>query len=348
MASMAPPSPPMVPPTLYGAGGVPGTTVEDNSSDGSRSSSSSSIIVLVVSMTVLVSLSVCLLLCHLNRRCLRRGLTRSSTSTVTASSAVASNRVGPEESSTTASLLDSLPLITFSSIVRRSKDDSTAYGADCAVCLSKFESEDQLRLLPCFHAFHAQCIDTWLTKSNQSQTCPLCRSPIYASESDLMKALVLSSNEAAPIRSGGSDSVRLELGSVSRRQPSSDGSADHRRIYSVGSFDYIVDEESEVTMNQTHRRNVSNKEEAGRAEAALEEASLAMEVANERSWLKEYVDRLSFTLSSRSLSVRSSGGFFTGSSRRSDISEDSTVEYDVEANRVGEEISEMFRWFSGV
>ncbi|EOX96567.1 hypothetical protein QUC31_005628 [Theobroma cacao] len=350
MASMASP-PPLV---LSVIGGTVTAAENNNTAERSHSSSSSSsssssienvkpsiiIIILILSITVLVSVSLCLLLRHLNRRCLRH-LSRSTTSTITSAAATASHRVSPEESQT-ASLLDSLPVFTFSSIIRRSNNDSTVSG-DCAVCLSKFESHDQLRLLPlCCHAFHAHCIDTWLASN---QTCPLCRSPLFASESDLMKVLLQSSNSAAAIGSGGSDSFRLEIGSISRRQPGSE-SGEQRRSYSIGSFDYVVEEESEVTRNQTHRRTVSDKEDVA-APVAASEASLAAEVATGRSWLKEYVDRLSFSLSSRAMSFRSSGRFFTGSSRRSDIS-GVAVDYDVEANRIGEEISEMFRWFSGV
>ncbi|RDX77618.1 RING-H2 finger protein ATL51, partial [Mucuna pruriens] len=47
---------------------------------------------------------------------------------------------------------------------------------DCSVCLSEFEENESLRLLPkCNHAFHLPCIDAWL-KSHA--TCPLCRSTI--------------------------------------------------------------------------------------------------------------------------------------------------------------------------
>jgi len=49
-------------------------------------------------------------------------------------------------------------------------------GHDCSVCLSEFEENESLRLLPkCNHAFHLPCIDPWL-KSHA--TCPLCRSTI--------------------------------------------------------------------------------------------------------------------------------------------------------------------------
>lgn len=45
-------------------------------------------------------------------------------------------------------------------------------GASCAVCLADYESGAQLRLLPCGHRFHCQCVDRWLVQ--QSKTCPLC------------------------------------------------------------------------------------------------------------------------------------------------------------------------------
>ncbi|XP_015895129.3 RING-H2 finger protein ATL52 [Ziziphus jujuba] len=54
--------------------------------------------------------------------------------------------------------------------------DKFVEGTDCSVCLSEFEENESLRLLPkCNHAFHVPCIDAWL-KSNSS--CPLCRSNI--------------------------------------------------------------------------------------------------------------------------------------------------------------------------
>ena len=49
-------------------------------------------------------------------------------------------------------------------------------GTDCSVCLSEFQEDESVRLLPkCGHAFHIQCIDTWLRSHSN---CPLCRANV--------------------------------------------------------------------------------------------------------------------------------------------------------------------------
>ncbi|XP_066388750.1 RING-H2 finger protein ATL1-like [Miscanthus floridulus] len=48
--------------------------------------------------------------------------------------------------------------------------------SECAVCLSEFVERERVRLLPnCSHAFHIDCIDTWL---QDSARCPFCRSDV--------------------------------------------------------------------------------------------------------------------------------------------------------------------------
>ncbi|KAJ8765736.1 hypothetical protein K2173_014858 [Erythroxylum novogranatense] len=47
---------------------------------------------------------------------------------------------------------------------------------ECAVCLSEFQDDETIRLLPkCDHVFHGKCIDTWLA---YHVTCPVCRADL--------------------------------------------------------------------------------------------------------------------------------------------------------------------------
>ena len=43
---------------------------------------------------------------------------------------------------------------------------------ECAVCLEYYEVGETVRTLPCFHTFHAPCIDRWLA---QKALCPICK-----------------------------------------------------------------------------------------------------------------------------------------------------------------------------
>ncbi|KAK0590276.1 hypothetical protein LWI29_024819 [Acer saccharum] len=77
---------------------------------------------------------------------------------------------------TTATGLDEA-LIKSITMCKYKKGDGLIEGSDCSVCLSEFEEDESLRLLPkCSHAFHVQCIDTWLRSHSN---CPLCRANIF-------------------------------------------------------------------------------------------------------------------------------------------------------------------------
>ncbi|KAK1304248.1 RING-H2 finger protein ATL52 [Acorus calamus] len=79
---------------------------------------------------------------------------------------------------------------------------------DCSVCLSEFNEDEQLRLLPkCAHAFHVACIDTWFKSHNN---CPLCRAniaplplepePRVSSETAVVVSVAASVGEAEEVR----------------------------------------------------------------------------------------------------------------------------------------------------
>ncbi|KAM7487334.1 hypothetical protein LguiB_024818 [Lonicera macranthoides] len=143
---------------------------------------------------------------------------------------------------------------------------------DCAVCLSEFSEQDNLRLLPlCGHAFHIDCIDIWLLSNS---TCPLCRgtlfTPGFSMENPVFEfddsreedgfsgsislsvscgqkpaedGNIVGQNRIFPVRLGKFRSTSddpddgEERGEVGE---TSNSNLDARRCYSMGSFQYVV------------------------------------------------------------------------------------------------------------
>ncbi|CAM6039164.1 unnamed protein product [Sphagnum compactum] len=121
------------------------------------------------------------------RRCAMAGAQDSSAGAENgrpAHSAVSLRTKGLEKS-----VVESLPVVHFKDLnfddmdhVKKTKDGGDGENEEvephreCAVCLSEFEAEDSLRLLPkCKHIFHLECIDVWFQSHS---TCPLCRATI--------------------------------------------------------------------------------------------------------------------------------------------------------------------------
>ncbi|KAJ1298769.1 hypothetical protein BS78_01G479300 [Paspalum vaginatum] len=85
--------------------------------------------------------------------------------------------------------------------------------SECAVCLSEFEERERLRLLPnCSHAFHIDCIDTWLQGSAR---CPFCRSDVTLPSAARRAPSAAAADAAAPVgrpgRRDDSGSIVIEV-----------------------------------------------------------------------------------------------------------------------------------------
>ncbi|CAK7325667.1 unnamed protein product [Dovyalis caffra] len=69
-------------------------------------------------------------------------------------------------------------------------DDGT-----CAICLSEFEEDEELRTLPvCSHSYHVECIDMWL---HSHTNCPMCRTDTTPSPRVYLRGRDLDSERAS-------------------------------------------------------------------------------------------------------------------------------------------------------
>ncbi|KAK6912743.1 Zinc finger, RING-type [Dillenia turbinata] len=132
-------------------------------------------------------------------------------------------------------MIASLPFFRFSSL------KGIKEGLECAVCLSKFEDNEILRLLPkCRHAFHMLCIDQWLESHS---TCPLCRYRFDAA--DLTSFAYSNSMRFARNTSDLSENPNLEL--VVRREQDNEGTSE---LGNRSSFEKNDAEEKKIMLIQ--------------------------------------------------------------------------------------------------
>jgi len=165
--------------------------------------------------------------------------------------------------------IDALPVFQYKEIVGLKEP------FDCAVCLCEFSEQDKLRLLPlCSHAFHIDCIDTWLLSNS---TCPLCRGALYTPGLGMGNPVfdfdylrdpedgfglpcsggggaigqkpseieIISEKRVFPVRLGkfrGTSNEGHGRGGEKERDvgETSSSSLDARRCYSMGSYQYVV------------------------------------------------------------------------------------------------------------
>ncbi|KAL3668744.1 hypothetical protein V7S43_006039 [Phytophthora oleae] len=67
-----------------------------------------------------------------------------------------------------AALINQLPTYTFT--VSKEHDDNGT--PDCLICRCGFEVGEEIKSLPCFHSYHSDCVDSWLSLN---KVCPVCQ-----------------------------------------------------------------------------------------------------------------------------------------------------------------------------
>ncbi|KAL6287995.1 hypothetical protein ACE6H2_012385 [Prunus campanulata] len=159
--------------------------------------------------------------------------------------------------------IDALPVFQYRDIVGLKEP------FDCSVCLCEFSEKDKLRLLPtCSHAFHINCIDTWLLSNS---TCPLCRGTLFNPDYSVQNPIfdfdeyreeegypgngenrfatrqktmdieeIVVENGILPVRLGKFRKVDVEVGGETGVGETSSSNLDARRCFSMGSYQYVL------------------------------------------------------------------------------------------------------------
>ena len=72
------------------------------------------------------------------------------------------------------------PAISYGAVLRGSRDYDLPGDGECVVCQSDLVPSDRVRMLPCRHVFHCECLDPWLERAT---CCPTCRAAVCPPES---------------------------------------------------------------------------------------------------------------------------------------------------------------------
>jgi len=49
--------------------------------------------------------------------------------------------------------------------------------SSCPICLDNFEKQTKIKILPCEHGFHSNCIEPWIA-DHHNDSCPICRQTV--------------------------------------------------------------------------------------------------------------------------------------------------------------------------
>lgn len=63
------------------------------------------------------------------------------------------------------------------------------YNETCGICLENFRPKEEVRVLPCKHAFHKQCVDKWITE--RLSCCPFCKRQVKVPDSNTSTSMQL-------------------------------------------------------------------------------------------------------------------------------------------------------------
>ncbi|KAL8826612.1 MAG: hypothetical protein Q9191_003693 [Dirinaria sp. TL-2023a] len=130
------------------------------------------------------------------------------------------------------------PVTTETAAGADSMGNNADNGLACSVCVDDFVKGQDIRVLPCNHKFHPECIDPWLL--NVSGTCPLCRVDLRptashtSQHSDHTSGPMSAEEDPEIVTSGNHEAVR-----ALSDQPTETGTRSERRRSRTGLSAYL-------------------------------------------------------------------------------------------------------------
>ncbi|XP_061396974.1 E3 ubiquitin-protein ligase Godzilla [Musca vetustissima] len=143
-------------------------------------------------------------------------------------------------------MLKKLPIIKFT------KNSNIAYDT-CVICIETFAEGDKLRVLPCKHPYHSDCIDVWLTENKRE--CPICKRKVFTkgearsqrNRQSSLDSIVDTDDDTAPLLQQSSQSSLTTT-------MSSNNSTRHG-TFQRGAADVTSDDENMLSSTPTRRIN---------------------------------------------------------------------------------------------
>jgi len=129
---------------------------------------------------------------------------------------------------------------TFEKLETRAYDEALfgdeqgkSYPSVCAICLGTWDKDDMIKVTPCGHAFHEECLGGWF---RNARTCPICRSNCTSTPASSSHSSDWQTNSPRP-RAVGAPTNRAAAAA------SPPGSATTSNENTPGSLGVVADEE---------------------------------------------------------------------------------------------------------
>lgn len=174
---------------------------------------------------------------------------------------------------------------------------SEGRNSKCVICLEKFKEGQDVRIVPCRHEFHKDCVDPWLLSN---YTCPLCMLNIVEREG--------TSNKPRRARHwfarrcgrclSSSDSIRSSMTSIAQYIPETETHSSTQNLsYSTNNEESNIPSSTVVSLSSSHEHLNSDNIPLQELKMNCENhsSSLSLRSSSSQGYMSPYEERKTYT-----------------------------------------------------